>query len=189
MKDGLEVFILREDMKILIAEAFIDLLEKESIDKITVKQLIEECHISRQTFYYHFRDIMDVLEWAFRRSALKAAEQSLQAENHLDALRVFVNFVKTHKNKLDRLLNSKNWIQIEAILVESVAMYLGKMARSKFADIEISYDDMEIMLQFYASGIVGVLIHYSRQNQLDEEKIIRQIEKIITGKIYPAQHS
>ena len=185
MKDGLEVFILREDMKILIAEAFIDLLEKESIDKITVKQLIEECHISRQTFYYHFRDIMDVLEWAFRRSALKAAEQSLQAENHLDALRVFVNFVKTHKNNL----NSKNWIQIEAILVESVAMYLGKMARSKFADIEISYDDMEIMLQFYASGIVGVLIHYSRQNQLDEEKIIRQIEKIITGKIYPAQHS
>ena len=64
MKDGFEVFILREDMKILIAEAFIDLLEKESIDKITVKQLIEECHISRQTFYYHFRDIMDVLEWA-----------------------------------------------------------------------------------------------------------------------------
>ena len=48
---------------------------------------------------------------------------------------------------------------------------------------------MEIMLQFYASGIVGVLIHYNRQNQLDEEKIIRQIEKIITGKIYPAQRS
>ena len=68
-------------------------------------------------------------------------------------------------------------------------MYLDKMARSKFTDIEISYDDMEIMLQFYASGIVGVLIHYNRQNQLDEEKIIRQIEKIITGKIYPAQRS
>lgn len=189
MKDGFEVFILREDMKILIAEAFIDLLEKESIDKITVKQLIEECHISRQTFYYHFRDIMDVLEWAFRRSALEAAEQSLRAETRLDALRVFVDFVKTHKNKLDRLLNSKNWIQIEGILVESVAMYLDKMARSKFTDLEISYDDMEIMLQFYASGIVGVLIHYNRQNQLDEEKIIRQIEKIITGKIYHAQHS
>ena len=36
---------MREDMKILIAENFTALLEKEDIDKITVKQLIEECHI------------------------------------------------------------------------------------------------------------------------------------------------
>ena len=86
-------------------------------------------------------------------------------------------------------MNSKNWIQIEGILVESVAMYLGKIVRSKFSDIEISYDDMEMMLRFYASGMVGVILHYNRKNQLDEEKLIRQIEKIITGKIYPAQYS
>ncbi|MBB5265315.1 AcrR family transcriptional regulator [Catenibacillus scindens] len=55
---------MREDMKTLIADTFSRLLEKENIDKITVKRLIEECHISRQTFYYHFKDIMDVLEWA-----------------------------------------------------------------------------------------------------------------------------
>ena len=84
---------MREDMKILIAENFTALLEKEDIDKITVKQLIEECHISRQTFYYHFRDIMDVLEWTFRRAATEAAEQSLESENHLDALRIFTSFV------------------------------------------------------------------------------------------------
>ncbi len=180
---------MREDMKILIAENFTALLEKKDIDKITVKQLIEECHISRQTFYYHFRDIMDVLEWTFRRAATEAAEQSLESENHLDALRIFTSFVSENKNKLDRLVNSKNWIQIEGILVESVAMYLGKIARSKFSDIEISYDDMEMMLRFYASGMVGVILHYSRKNQLDEEKLIRQIEKIITGKIYPAQYS
>ena len=180
---------MREDMKILIAENFTALLEKEDIDKITVKQLIEECHISRQTFYYHFRDIMDVLEWTFRRAATEAAEQSLESENHLDALRIFTSFVVENKNKLDRLVNSKNWIQIEGILVESVAMYLDKIARSKFSDIEISYDDMEMMLRFYASGMVVVILHYSRKNQLDEEKLIRQIEKIITGKIYPAQCS
>ena len=106
-------------------------------------------------------------------------------ENHLDALRIFTSFVVENKNKLDRLVNSKNWIQIEGILVESVAMYLDKIARSKFSDIEISYDDMEMMLRFYASGMGGGHLHYSRKNQLDEEKLIRQIEKIITGRSIP----
>ena len=54
---------MREDMKLVIADTFSKMLEKEDIDKITVTKLIGECHISRQTFYYHFRDIMDVLDW------------------------------------------------------------------------------------------------------------------------------
>ena len=59
---------MREDMKAVIADTFTEMLDKEDIDKITVTKLIGECHISRQTFYYHFKDIMDVLDWAFRRA-------------------------------------------------------------------------------------------------------------------------
>ena len=48
------------DMKEMIAETYARMIRQGDIDKITVKALIEECHISRQTFYYHFQDIMDV---------------------------------------------------------------------------------------------------------------------------------
>lgn len=85
---------MKEDMKALIAETFTQLLEKEDIDKITVTKLIGECHISRQTFYYHFQDIMDVLEWTFRRSTQELAQKSLEEENDIDALRVFASFIK-----------------------------------------------------------------------------------------------
>ena len=50
------------DMKAVIAEALKKMMLQKSIDKITVKALIDERHISRQTFYYHFQDIMDVME-------------------------------------------------------------------------------------------------------------------------------
>lgn len=49
------------DMKNIISEKFVSMASSKSIDKITVKALIEECDISRQTFYYHFKDIMDVI--------------------------------------------------------------------------------------------------------------------------------
>ena len=70
---------MKEDMKALIAETFTQLLEKEDIDKITVTKLIGECHISRQTFYYHFQDIMDVLEWSIRQQTHSLVDESLMA--------------------------------------------------------------------------------------------------------------
>ena len=51
-------------VKPMIAEAFIRLSKQKNIDKITVKDLVEACGISRQTFYYHFQDILEVIEWS-----------------------------------------------------------------------------------------------------------------------------
>ena len=43
--------------KSMIADAFIKLSGEKNIDKITVKDIVDECGISRQSFYYHFQDI------------------------------------------------------------------------------------------------------------------------------------
>lgn len=180
---------MREDMKLVIADTFSKMLEKEDIDKITVTKLIGECHISRQTFYYHFRDIMDVLDWTFRRSTQELAQRSLEAEDPIGALTAYVAFVRQHKAKLEKLLYSRRWVQIEAMLTEAVMIYLVEMARGKGKDISVSVDDLEVMLRFYASGMVGVLLQYVGKPHLDEEKLVIQMEKIITGKMFPGNQT
>ena len=47
--------------EVLLADALKELMSKESLDEITVKRLSDMCGIKRQTFYYHFRDIYDLL--------------------------------------------------------------------------------------------------------------------------------
>ena len=178
---------MKEDMKLLIADTFTQMLEKEDIDKITVTKLIEKCHISRQTFYYHFQDIMDVLEWTFRRATQELAQESLAAGGRAAALRTYVGFVVQHRKKLEKLLYSRRWVQIEGMLVEAVMMYLREIARKEAPDMEISYDDLDVMLRFYACGMVGVLMLYVGKKQLNEEKLVRQLDKIITGNMFPAQ--
>ena len=126
---------MREDMKAVIADTFSQMLDKEDIDKITVTKLIAECHISRQTFYYHFKDIMDVLEWTFRRATQE----------------------------------------------------LAQIARSKVPELDLSVDDLGVMLRFYACGMVGVLLQYMEKPNLNEEKLVIQMEKIITGKMFPGR--
>ena len=55
-------------MKEMIVQTFNRLLEKKSIDKITVTDIVNECGIARQTFYYHFQDLEDVVEWSLRQN-------------------------------------------------------------------------------------------------------------------------
>ena len=51
-----------------------NLLLKKPLDKITINDIAEDCGISRMTFYYHFKDIYDLIEWSCVEDARKALE-------------------------------------------------------------------------------------------------------------------
>ena len=61
---------MAENVKEKIAETFLAMTARKSFDKITIKDLVQECGISRQAFYYHFQDILDVIEWIMQRLSL-----------------------------------------------------------------------------------------------------------------------
>ena len=71
------------DMKELIADAAKKLLIQKHIRKLTVKDIVEECHITRQAFYYHFEDIPDLLRWSLERQSQKILEECLALEDNL----------------------------------------------------------------------------------------------------------
>ena len=52
--------------KELIIQALLELLNERPLFRITVKDIVERCKVNRNTFYYHFRDIPDVVEYVWR---------------------------------------------------------------------------------------------------------------------------
>ena len=55
--------------KIAIQQSFLRLLSQRSITKITVKDIVEDCGINRNSFYYHFQDLPQLLETVIIESA------------------------------------------------------------------------------------------------------------------------
>ena len=49
-----------------IKEAFWKLLAEKPLNRISVREIVEECGVNRNSFYYHFKDIYDLLEWSFQ---------------------------------------------------------------------------------------------------------------------------
>ena len=49
-----------------------NLLLQKPLSKITISDITEDCGINRMTFYYHFKDIYDLVEWSCQEDASKA---------------------------------------------------------------------------------------------------------------------
>ncbi|MCD7883144.1 MAG: TetR/AcrR family transcriptional regulator [Lachnospiraceae bacterium] len=64
--------------KELIIRTVFELLNERPFTKITVKDIVERCGINRNTFYYHFRDITDVMEYAFKREMDRIMKEAME---------------------------------------------------------------------------------------------------------------
>ena len=171
------------DRKTKIAEAFLSLAQKRDVDKITVKALIDECHISRQTFYYHFQDIMDVMEWTCQREIERMLAVSLKTDTPQEALEIFISSAVKNHTLFCRLLNSQRRAFMEKMFVSAARTYLQEMAKEKAPSLPSSYSDIEVALDYWAFGITGILFHYGGRKDLDISRLAGQIFSILTGKI------
>lgn len=57
-----------------IEQSLKNLLLKKPLTKITINDIAEDCGINRMTFYYHFKDIYDLVEWACLEDAKRALD-------------------------------------------------------------------------------------------------------------------
>ena len=169
------------DMKCMIASTFAQMAQKKPIDKITVKDLVEQCGISRQAFYYHFQDILEVMEWSIRQMIENALQNSLQAETPQKAIAEFINIAVKHEDLLFRLLSSQRRAQVERIFVEAMRSSIRQILYSKKPDLVISHQNLEVALSFYAYGITGVIFENCKNKSLQVEQLSHQLYLLLSG--------
>ena len=63
-----------EKMKYKLANGMKELLVHTPVDKITVKQIVDQCDVTRPTFYRHFKDKYDLINWYFDKILLESFE-------------------------------------------------------------------------------------------------------------------
>ena len=171
------------DMKKNIAEAVLTLLMERHVKKLTVKDIVEQCHITRQAFYYHFRDILDVIEYILQSSADRLMECCLSAPSVQDALYLFVDFSIENHTFIQRLLDSRQRDSMENLLFHTFRSYMEEMYQNKASEIPINYHDLKVALDFYTYGIAGLLMENISRNTLDRTVLADQMYRLLAGQI------
>lgn len=171
------------DMKDNIAEAARRLLMENNVKKLTVKDIVEECQITRQTFYYHFQDIMDVVEWQQKRVLAQGIARSLAAPDPQSAIRSLVREGLENQDWVDRLMASRRRAEIERLLVRTMSDYLAQMMLRRAPDRMLSAADADAVLCFYASGVVGLMLDGLHRRDTDPDALADRIYRLLSAQL------
>ena len=82
-----------EETLFLFAKAIKSLIKKQPLDKITVTDIVSTAGKTRQTFYRHFQDKYDLVNWYFEKLVLKSFEEMNQGGSLQEALNLKFAFI------------------------------------------------------------------------------------------------
>lgn len=168
-------------MKETISSTYLSLINRKSIDKVTIKDLVEECGISRQTFYYHFKDIIEVIEWTIDRNCEKKLAESLKQSTAAAAIGVYVDMIIRNRESLRRGLMSSKRDYIQQALFRSLQNYLQELFRKTRPSIPISTVTEQLALQFCAGGMAGILLAYCQNESIPQKELSEQIASFLSA--------
>ena len=131
MESRWEVRRLAPSTKLALANALKKLLQKKFLDDITVKELVEECEVNRQTFYYHFQDIYDLLKWTLEQEAIEVVKNFDLVVNTEEALRFVMDYVDKYKHIINGAFDSMGYEEIKRFFtMTSSPSYTAQSSRA-----------------------------------------------------------
>ena len=143
-----------------IHNSFIKLLDSKPIDRITIKDITDDCGISRNTFYYHYADLPALVE----EMLMDSAEELIKAYPSIDSLEECVNvgaqFVLQNKRAANHIYNSSH-----RYIYERCLMKVCRHVVEIYVDIVLpkgvlTDDERRLMIDFYKCMIFGIIIDW-----------------------------
>lgn len=167
-----------------IARAFKELLAQRPFNKITINDIALECDINRQTFYYHFTDIIDLVEWI----CIEDAEKALSANKTYNTWQEgFLSIFKLMKNDEIFIKNIYKNVSLELLLeylYKLVYPLIYNVVDEKALGLVVREDDKVFIADFYKSAFVALVLKWIKNGMVeDPELIIKRLSVLIEGTI------
>lgn len=162
--------------------SFVKLLNQYPLDKITVKDIVSDCGISRNTFYYHYQDIYDLL-----RATFSAVLENVVSENVTtwrESLMACTRFALDNRRAVYHVYHSANRDQLERYLNQVTGESMEKLIRYLTQGLTVSDEDIGYLTLFYKHAIVGILLEWlSNDMKADVEHVISRMAVLLEGNL------
>ena len=164
-----------------------NLLLKKPLNKITINDIAKDCEINRMTFYYHFKDIYDLVEWSCIEDARKALEGKKTYDTWQQGFLQIFEAVLENKPFIMNVYHSVSREQVEIYLYKLTYDLLIGVIDEKSQGKSIREEDKKFIADFYKYAFVGLMLDWIRSDMKDNPKtIVDRLALLIQGNITTA---
>ncbi len=160
------------------------IMQKKPLDKITINDLTTDCGISRMAFYYHFKDIYDLVEWVCVEDASRALQGKKSYDTWHEGLLQIFEVVLENKQFVLNAYRCISRDQMESYLYKLTYNLIRSVVDEKSQGMNISEQDKEFIAGFYKYSFVGIMLDWIKcgMNE-DYHKIAEKISTTMRGNI------
>lgn len=170
--------------QIKIASAMKQLMKKMSFDKISVSDITNLCGIHRQTFYYHFEDKYELLEWIIYTELIEPFVEGFTLDNMYEKFELMFSTMKNDEAFFKSAFKiSYDWIAhyLNNVISNEFLELLRSIENDNGAANENAREEL-IKAQFISYGITGVVHNWAQHGMKETPKELSEsIKNIISN--------
>ena len=177
-----------------LAKALSQLLQRQSLDEITIRQVTDLCGINRQTFYYHFNDIYDLFRWSFANDILNDMRASIRQGSWEAGLGQLLDYFHDNCTVWKEAFTSHSGEEITRMLTAELSKVIMEIMTTRMVGVPGSAMAFELPADadLYAAAVTGVMQSWitggcvSASPQKMTAFIVNLIEDAVSGRIHAA---
>lgn len=163
------------DMKEIIAQETKKLLFDNKVKKLTVKDIVDACHITRQAFYYHFADIPELIKWILEHDGNQLFLKYGDCTDTEEQLRRFFTMAANARPAIKRGLESNYGKELEALLIQNMQSLLHRIAQKQGALQSCTPMERDIVIRYHSQAAMGMLRYWTDEDTRNLDQIAHAI--------------
>lgn len=176
--------------KAALEESLKRLLLKKPLDKITITDITTDCGISRMAFYYHFKDIYDLVEWSCVEDGTKALQGKKTSESWTEGLTQIFEAVLENKPFIMNVYRNVDRERIENYLFKLTYDLIVGVVEEKSKGLNITEEDKKFIADFYKYGFVGIMLEWIREAMKENiEDLVRMMDLTLHDTVTTSIHN
>ena len=152
-----------------------NLLLKKPLNKITVNDITDDCGINRMTFYYHFKDIYDLVEWSCLEDASKALKEKKTHDTWEQGLIQIFYAVKENKPFIMNVYRGVSRERVERYLNPLTDALVMGVVEEQSVGMSVRDDDKQFIAKIYTYILVGVMLDWICDDMKEEPDSIKNV--------------
>lgn len=165
-----------------IMNTFVRLLDQIPLDKITVRDIITECGISRNTFYYHYGDVYALLEALLKQEMQKLQAKHRPGDTWYDDLRTIFTHISKNRKRVYHIYHSISHSVLTQYLFQVTEGLFWDYIRSAAEGLDVSEEDLRFLCFSYQSMFVGMLLDWLHHGMKGEPvDFLERTQRLMLG--------
>lgn len=168
-----------------IAQAAKNLVMKKGVKRLTVKDIVEECHITRQAFYYHFGDIPALFRWILERDYEQTLLEAKSMKNGEEKLRYLFLLAIHALPYMKKGMETNYRYELEQILTQYTMHMFEQMCDEEGLYQNCSRFEVNLILRYHCQAIMGLLRNWTEADTKNLDQIVHVAYRLMTEGISP----